>query len=37
LARALGCPNAAPEPAWVADLAERRAKPRSSSAGSRAR
>jgi putative nucleotidyltransferase with HDIG domain len=37
LARALGCPNAAPQPAWVADLAERRARPRSNSAESRAR
>jgi putative nucleotidyltransferase with HDIG domain len=37
LARALGCPNAAPEPAWVADLAERRARPRPNSAESRAR
>jgi putative nucleotidyltransferase with HDIG domain len=38
LARALGCPNAAPEPSWVADLAERRAPRRpASSAESPAR
>jgi putative nucleotidyltransferase with HDIG domain len=36
LARRLGCPNAAAEPTWVADLADRRA-PRPSSAESRAR